>query len=111
MAYPWVPAALALFYSYFLFSSGGLANADFTSLEGVTALFKNATPEAVAAGWIHYLAFDFWVGCSLLLMGQKLKIPHYVLVLPLIATFMMGPVGVLLFVIFNFTYSMLKPKA
>ena len=28
----------------FLFSSGGLAEADFTSLEGVIQLFKNTTP-------------------------------------------------------------------
>lgn len=111
MAYPWVPAVLALFYGYFLFSSGGLEEADFTSLEGVTQLFKNATPASVAAGWIHYLAFDFWVGCTLLLWSQKQGIPHLVVVFPLICTFMLGPLGVLLFVIFTRAYRALKPKA
>ena len=100
-----------LFYGYFLLASGGLAEADFTSLEGVIQLFKNATPASVAAGWIHYLAFDFWVGCTLLLWSQKQGIPHFVVVFPLICTFMLGPLGVLLFVIFTRAYRALKPKA
>ena len=31
---------------------------DFTTLDGVIKMFKN--PEAVMAGWIHYVAFDFF---------------------------------------------------
>jgi len=33
--------------------------ADFSSLEGIVSLFKKATPESAAAGWLHYLALIF----------------------------------------------------
>lgn len=108
--YPWVPAAMALCYSYFLIAAGGLPEIDFTSLEGISVLFSNPTPEAIAAGWIHYLAFDYWVGCSLLAQSQQRGIPHLWMILPLLATFMLGPVGVLLYVVTSQVYPLLKSK-
>ena len=108
--YPWVPAVMALFYSYFLIAAGGLPTVDFSSLEGVSALFANPSPEAVSAGWVHYLAFDFWVGSSLLAQSQQKELPHVLMVLPLLATFMLGPVGVLLYVIADQSYSRLRNK-
>ena len=62
MSYPWLPLILSTFYLYFILLSGGLLEADFSSLEGIVHLFKKATPASAAAGWLHYLAFDFWVG-------------------------------------------------
>jgi len=40
IAYPWVPLGISFFYSYFLIVSGGLAEADFSTLEGITKLFR-----------------------------------------------------------------------
>ncbi len=95
LLYPWVPLGLSFFYAYFLFGFGGLAEADFSSLEGIVKLFREATPESAAAGWLHYLAFDFWMGSWLLQNSQQKGIPHLWVVLPLLCTFMLGPMGVL----------------
>ena len=87
---------------------GGLGEADFSSLEGILVLFHQATPEAAAAGWMHYLAFDFWVGCWLLRDAQKRGLPQLLIVLPLLCTFMLGPVGILLYVLFSQLYLKIK---
>ena len=71
LAFPYVPFILSFFYLFFLLSDGGLAEADFSSLAGILELYKNATPEAAAAGWMHYLAFDYWVGCWMLRDAQR----------------------------------------
>lgn len=97
IGFPWVPLVLSVFYIYFLSSAGGLVGADFSSLDGITALFKNATPDSAAAGWMHYLAFDYWVGCWIIRHSQKREIPHWAITLPLLFTFLLGPVGVLLY--------------
>ena len=86
ISYPYIPLILSLFYLYFMGQGSGLAEADFTSLEGIVTLYKNSTPEMAAAGWMHYLAFDFWVGAGLLREGQKKSLPQGIMVLPLLAT-------------------------
>ena len=108
IAFPYVPLVISLFYLYFLLSDGGLSEADFSSLEGILKLYHQATPEAAAAGWMHYLAFDFWVGCWVLRDAQKRGLPHALILLPLLSTFMLGPVGVLLYVIFSQLYLIRK---
>ena len=104
IAFPYVPLVISLFYLHFLLSDGGLSEADFSSLEGILKLYHQATPEAAAAGWMHYLAFDYWVGCWVLRDAQKRELPHALILLPLLSTFMLGPVGVLLYVIFSQLY-------
>ena len=106
--FPYIPLVISFFYLYFLVQDGGLAEADFSSLEGVLILFHQATPEAAAAGWMHYLAFDFWVGCWVFRDAQEKQLPHGLIVLPLLFTLMMGPVGILLYTIFSQLY--LKQK-
>lgn len=69
----------------------------FGSLEGVMSLFTQ--PEAVLVGWVHYLAFDLMVGLYILNSGQKHNIPHLILVPCLFLTFMLGPIGLLLYTI------------
>ena len=79
--FPYIPFVLSFFYVYFLILVGGLAEADFSSLEGILALYHQATPEAAAAGWMHYLAFDYWVGCWVLRDAQAKNIPQSLLAL------------------------------
>lgn len=101
LAFPYVPFLLSFFYLFFLIRDGGLGEADFSSLSGILSLFHNATPEAAAAGWMHYLAFDYWVGCWMVRDAQKNSTPHLLIALPLLCTFMLGPVGILLYVVFT----------
>ena len=97
--YPWVPLVIAMGYVYFLTSTTGTFSADFSSLEGLTQMFQNANPRGVAAGWLHYLAVDFWVGCWMLKNSQEKGIKHLWMILPMLSTFMLGPVGILLYTI------------
>jgi hypothetical protein len=97
IAYPWVPLVIALGYVYFLSLQPEFFSADFSSLESLTQMFQNANPQGVAAGWLHYLAFDFWMGCWMLKNSQEKGVKHGWIILPLLATFMLGPVGVLLY--------------
>lgn len=97
IAYPWVPLGVALGYVYFISTATGIFSGDFYSLNGLTEMFHNATSPGVAAGWLHYLAFDFWVGCWILKNSQEKGIKHSWMILPLLCTFMLGPVGIILY--------------
>lgn len=106
--FPFIPLLLSFFYLFFLISDGGLGDADFTSLDGILSLYHNASPAAAAAGWMHYLAFDYWVGCWMLRDAQKKNIIHGLLLLPLLCTFMLGPVGILIYALVSEGYLRLK---
>jgi hypothetical protein len=69
----------------------------FGSLEGIMQLFTNK--KAVLAGWLHYLAFDLMVGIFIVNDGAKNKINRFILVPCLLLTFMLGPTGLLLYLI------------
>ncbi|WP_411030722.1 ABA4-like family protein [Spongiimicrobium sp. 3-5] len=93
-----IPLLLSAVYAIYIFIAmqigGGM---DFGSLASVMALFTEEN--AVLAGWVHYLAFDLLIGMWILDENKKLGI-HQLLIAPcLFATFMLGPIGFLLFMI------------
>lgn len=100
--YPWVPLGVAVGYVFFLSTTSGIFSADFSTLSGLTKMFQNSTPRGVAAGWLHYLAFDFWVGCWMLKNSQEKGVKHPWMILPLLFTFMLGPVGIILYTLVLF---------
>ena len=108
ISFPWIPLGISFLYIYFIIIAGGLADADFSSLDGIVSLFKKATPESAAAGWLHYLAFDFWVAAWIIRHSQKHEIKHIFIIVPLLFTFMMGPVGILIYCILYFGNKKLK---
>ena len=69
----------------------------FGSLEGVMELFTNKT--MVTAGWVHYLAFDLLTGIWMKKNSLTYNISHWLLIPCLILTFMLGPIGLLLYLI------------
>lgn len=69
--------------------------AGFGSLEQVAALFRQ--PWALTAGWVHYLCFDMAVGIWESRDAQRRGVPHLLLLPCLVATFMLGPLGLLLY--------------
>jgi hypothetical protein len=89
---------LAVLYTIMI--GKGIGNFDpnsFSTLSNVKALFQN--DEAVAAGWIHYLAFDLFVGAYIVRESQKIGLSRWIYSLILPFTFMFGPFGYLLFFI------------
>ena len=90
--------AVALAASYLVFlgiSLSGGSPPDFGSLDGVMALLGR--PEGALIGWIHYLAFDLWIGSWEVEEAGRRKLPHLLLIPCLALTFMFGPVGLLAF--------------
>ena len=67
----------------------------FGSLDDVAALFRDRW--ALLAGWVHYLCFDMWTGAWEVRDAQRRGVPHGLLVPCLLLTFMVGPVGLLLY--------------
>ncbi len=106
LASPWMPAwsdriagwAIPLVLSLGYFSllvffppeSGG-----FDSLAEVSELFSNDS--ALMAGWIHYLAFDLFIGAWICRRARQDDLPFGFVLPCLPLTFLFGPVGLLLF--------------
>ena len=67
----------------------------FDSLAGVAALFS--VEELLLAGWIHYLAFDLFVGAWEVKDAQEQGIHHLVVIPCLVLTLRAGPGGLLLY--------------
>ena len=93
-----IPLALAFMYAIYIFQAIQISGMmDFGSLTSVITLFTEEN--AVLAGWIHYLAFDLMVGMWVLDQNKELKINQLVMAPCLFLTFMLGPIGFLLFMI------------
>jgi Domain of unknown function (DUF4281) len=87
---------MAVLYSvliavYFFRVEGG----GFSSLAAVQALFTSR--EVALAGWVHYLAFDLFVGLWIAEKSDDLGIARIVQAPVLVTTFMFGPLGFLMF--------------
>jgi hypothetical protein len=89
-----VHGALSVFYSAALISSVVKAEEriDFGQLESVSKAFQN--PEAMLAGWTHYISFDLFVGTWIrrrsLAEGKPAR-------LAMLLTWLAGPMGLGLF--------------
>jgi len=73
------------------FGAGG----SFETLAGVRQLFTNDW--ALLAGWVHYLAFDLFVGAWIARDAEQAGVSRWFLIPVLPLTFLFGPAGYLLF--------------
>ena len=87
------PALLAM--AYILLIVAGRGQGDFLSLAGVRRLFE--APLFLLAGWVHYLAFDVFVGTWEVQDAQRRGVSHGLVVPSLLLTMMFGPAGLLLY--------------
>ena len=90
-----VPGALAVLYIWALATAPKNPDGGFGSLAQVKALFTQ--DRAILAGWVHYLAFDLFIGCWEVIDARERGINHLVVIPCLFLTFMFGPVGLLLY--------------
>ena len=90
-----IPLALALLYLGLLVSQWSSLEGRFSSLSGVATLFEN--PYALLAGWIHYLAFDLFIGSWEVRDAERHNIRHWCVLPCLFFTFMFGPIGLLIY--------------
>jgi hypothetical protein len=102
-ASPWIAAPPAVLYlvmfAALLFGQAGppLDLAAFGSAAGVGALLSS--PEGAAIGWMHFLAFDLFVGRWAYLDGRARGLSPWLMGPVLFATLMAGPLGLLLYLL------------
>jgi hypothetical protein len=77
-------------------SAGAVLARDY-SFHGIGTFF--ADPRLLLLGWVHYLAFDLWVGTWEAQEGARTGMSRLLIVPALLLTFMLGPIGLLLFLL------------
>jgi hypothetical protein len=92
-----MPLLFAVIYTAIVAATFARSEGSFSSLAGVRTLFED--PWLLLAGWIHYLAFDLFVGGWEVRDAQRRGIPHLLIVPALVLTFLFGPAGLLLSVV------------
>ncbi len=90
-----IPLPLACVYLWVIVTRFRSATGGFGSLAEVAQLFAN--PYLLLAGWIHYLAFDLFIGSWEVRDAQRVGIHHLWVVSCLLLTFFLGPIGLLLY--------------
>lgn len=89
---------LSIVYAWLIATNFKPADASsFGSLDGVMTLFANKY--VLTAGWVHYLAFDLLTGVWIKRNATKYGIAHWWVIPCLFFTFMLGPVGLLLYLL------------
>ena len=75
----------------------GAEGGGFSSIDGVRTLFSSDI--GMIIGWTHYLVFDLFVGAWEARDAQRRGFSHWLLTPCLLLTFMLGPVGLLLYLV------------
>lgn len=81
-----------------VFGGMGASGGGFSTIEAVRALFS--VDIGILVGWTHYLLFDLFVGAWMARDAERRGFNHWLLIPCLLLTFMAGPFGLLLYVIF-----------
>jgi len=58
-----------------------------------------STPSGATTAWIHFLAFDLWTGRWVYSDSQQVSIPTWLTSLCLVCVFMVGPFGLLVYIL------------
>lgn len=98
-----IPILLSVIYAYLVIRYFGAAEGGFDSLDQVALLFQNK--HALLAGWIHYLAFDLWIGCWEVEDAEKRGFSRWFVIPCLFLTLMYGPVGMLTYILLRLIFT------
>lgn len=96
------PTALSIFYTSLILFFWVKAEGGFDSLPNVQKLFTY--PWAALAGWVHYLAFDLFIGATVSRRVMDEGLPRFLLIVILPLTFLFGPIGYFAFQLTRFSF-------
>ncbi|MBL8232160.1 MAG: DUF4281 domain-containing protein [Bryobacterales bacterium] len=99
------PLLLGPVYVWLIATNWG--DGGFNSLSGVAQLFSNRG--LLLAGWIHYLIFDLFTGSWETRDATANRIPHWAVAPCLLFTFLLGPAGLLLYLLIRFAWLRFRP--
>lgn len=89
-----IPAGLSAVYALLVFSRFSGMGGGFDTLDNVAILMSDRW--ALLAGWVHYLAFDLFVGAVMASRMDRAGVGRLVQTPILLSTFMLGPLGFLI---------------
>lgn len=89
-----IPAGLSAVYAALVLSRFSGSGGGFDSLDNVAILMSDRW--VLLAGWVHYLAFDLFVGSVMAARMDRAGIGRLVQAPILVSTFMLGPLGFLI---------------
>ena len=90
-----IPLLMAVAYSALMLAYWAGSTGGYGSLPEVMALFTD--PHVALAGWVHYLAFDLFVGAWAIRTARAEGIAHLLVLPHLVLIFLFGPAGLLTF--------------
>jgi len=91
----YLPIVLSFVYAALIVTHWPGHKGGFNSLDQVALLFSDRW--LLLAGWVHYLAFDLFVGGWEYNDARQRGVPHLAIVPALILTFLFGPAGFLVY--------------
>lgn len=91
-----LPLLLSVVYAGLILAFWSRSEGGFGTLSDVMRLL--AKPELALAGWVHYLAFDLFIGGWEVRTARAEAVPFLLVVPCLVLTFLFGPAGFLAFV-------------
>lgn len=103
-----IPGLLSVGYGAIVLAWWSGAPGGFDSLPDVMVLFTR--PWIVLAGWVHYLAFELFLGAWAARKARLAGVPHLLMIPVLGLTFLFGPAGFVLFVALSFTWRLRAPQ-
>ena len=97
-------AYIFMFYKSYLNSYNFYNNFNlYLSIDDISDLFKDKSYLMML--WIHFISINLFVGGWMVKDSQKFSINKILLVLPLIITYLIGPVGLLLYWLIRIFYT------
>lgn len=103
-----IPVLLSLLYAAVILGYWWQVQGGFDSLSNVMLLLSN--PWMALAGWVHFLAFDLFIGGWIIRMARSEGIAHMLILPCLLLTFLFGPVGLILFLAIAAVRRLLIPQ-
>ncbi len=103
-----LPALLSLGYVALILAYWSTSEGGFGSLPDVMRLFDG--PGLALAGWVHFLAFDLFVGGWIVRDARTRSLSHLWTLPCLLLTFLFGPSGLLLYLALRAVLSLMTPK-
>lgn len=97
MLYPLILGAVYIVGMVLAYTGYGAEGGSFTSIEGVRTLFSSDV--GILIGWAHFLVFDLFVGAWEARDARRRGFSHWLLIPCLFFTFMLGPIGLLLYLV------------
>lgn len=103
------PGLLSLAYMSLILAFWANAEGGFDTLANVQLLFTQS--EIAMAGWLHYLAFDLFMGAWIVREARKASISHWFIIPILPMTLLFGPIGFVLFLALKAGLSLRRDQA